>query len=96
MVQFQKEWKWYEFLHGKKRAIDYSRVARKERDLVRRSKNNHHILRVKRIIGEYNSEISEMLRILERDYADSIRKYNFPLKGLLQIIYPEFIKCAKY
>jgi DNA-binding HxlR family transcriptional regulator len=92
----REEWKWYEFLHGKKQAIEYSRVARKERDLVRRSKNNNHILRVKGIIDGYNSEIQEMLKILEREYADTIRKYSFPLKGLMQMIYPEFIKCAKY
>jgi hypothetical protein len=92
----REEWKWYEFLHGKKRVIEYSRIAFKERNLVRRSKNNDRILRVKGIIDEYNSEISELLQILEREYADTIRKYSFPLKGLIQIVYPEFIRCAKY
>lgn len=31
---------------------------------------------------------------IEEEYAEVIRKYSFPLKGLLKIIYPEFIQQA--
>ena len=88
----REEWKWYEFLYGKKRAIDYSRFAY----LIRRSKKKADQLSTKRIINEYDSDISDMLQSLEKEYADTHQKYNFPLRGVLEMIYPEFIRRATF
>jgi Fe2+ or Zn2+ uptake regulation protein len=92
----REEWKWYEFLNGKKRAIESSTFAYKNRNAIRRLKNKTDIARTNKIIEEYDSEISEILRSLEKEYAYTIQKYNFPLRGVLEMIYPEFIRRTKF
>jgi hypothetical protein len=88
----REEWKWYEFLYGKKRTVDYSRFAYS----FRRSKKKADTLSTKKIIDEYDSEITDILQSLEKEYADTIKKYNFPLRGVLEMIYPEFIRHATF
>ena len=92
-----EEWKWYEFLHGKKRTIEYSRFAYERRSSLRRTKKKRYLDDVssaKQKINEIDSQISEALKNLEKKYADIIQKYSFPLKGLLEMIYPKFIQHA--
>ena len=88
----REEWKWYEFLHGKKRAFDYSRFEYS----FRRTKKKADTPSTKKIIDEYDSEISDMLQSLEKEYADTIKKYNFPIRGVLEMIYPKFIRRATF
>jgi DNA-binding HxlR family transcriptional regulator len=92
----REEWKWYVFLHGKERAVEYSTFAYKNRNSIRRSKSKTDIIRTKEIIEEYDSEISDTLESLEKEYADTIQKYKFPLRGVLEMVYPEFIRRATF
>jgi DNA-binding HxlR family transcriptional regulator len=45
-------------------------------------------------ISDFDKEIKRKLRDLEWNYADIIRKYNFPLKRLREMIYPQYIQNA--
>jgi hypothetical protein len=92
----REEWNWFYFLNGKKRAIESYTFAYKNRNSIRRSKNKTDIIRTKKIIEEYDAEISDMLQRLEEEYADTVQKYNFPLKGMLEMIYPVFIRRATF
>src|SRR5215207_1157221 len=62
-----EEWKWYEFFKGKKMAIENSTFAYKNRNSIRRSKNKADLIRVKRIIEGYDSDILDILQILEKE-----------------------------
>jgi hypothetical protein len=46
------------------------------------------------LIRDFDNSLKENMKEIEEKYADVIRKYSFPLKGLLKIIYPEFIQQA--
>jgi DNA-binding MarR family transcriptional regulator len=46
------------------------------------------------LIRDFDNGLKENMKEIEEKYADVIRKYSFPLKGLLKIIYPEFIQQA--
>jgi hypothetical protein len=45
-------------------------------------------------ISDFDKEIKKKLRELEGNYAEIIRKYNFPLKRLREMIYPQHIQNA--
>lgn len=92
-----EEWKWYEFLKGKERTVEYSGFASKCRNSLRRAKKKRYLEDgAKQKINEIDSQISKTLKELEEKYAGIIQKYSFPLKGVLEIVYPEFIKHAVY
>jgi hypothetical protein len=48
----------------------------------------------KHLIRDFDNGLKENMKELEQKYASVIRKYGFPLKGLLKMIYPEFIQQA--
>jgi hypothetical protein len=94
-----EEWKWYEFLKGKEMAIEYSKFAYGHRNSVRKARKERsldYIASMKQKIDEFDTDISETLKDLEEKYSETIRNYNFPLKGLLEMIYPKFIQLATY
>jgi DNA-binding HxlR family transcriptional regulator len=48
----------------------------------------------KHLIRDFDNSLKENMRELEQKYASVIQKYSFPVRGLLKIIYPEFIRQA--
>jgi hypothetical protein len=48
----------------------------------------------KYLIRDFDNNLKENMRELEQKYASVIQKYSFPLKGLLKMIYPDFIQQA--
>lgn len=48
----------------------------------------------KYLIRDFDNGLKENVRKLEQKYASVLREYSFPLKGLLKMIYPEFIQQA--
>lgn len=47
-------------------------------------------------ISDFDRKIKNELRKLEKNYADTIRKHDFPLKRLREMIYPEYIQNASF
>ena len=47
-------------------------------------------------ISDFDKKIKNELRKLEKNYADTIRKHDFPLKRLREMIYPEYIQNASF
>jgi hypothetical protein len=92
-----EERKWYEFLKGKEEAAENFRFAYEFRSSLRKAKKRSDLQNnAKQGIKEIDSQISKTLTELEEKYVDIIQKYNFPLKGVLEMVHPEFIKHATY
>jgi hypothetical protein len=47
-------------------------------------------------ISDFDKKIKNDLVELEKNYANTIRKYHFPIKRLREMIYPEFIENASF
>ena len=63
-----EEWKWYEFLKGKNRTVEFSRFASECRNSLRRAKKKKYLEDgTKQKIKEIDSDISETLRDLEKN-----------------------------
>jgi DNA-binding HxlR family transcriptional regulator len=84
------ERKWLELVGGKQHAEKLCRILYEKRKHLKNDRQQ-----VKGIEEEMKvcfNKLNKLMLIIKKNYANIIEKYQFPLDGLMEIIYPKFLQ----
>jgi hypothetical protein len=87
----REEIEWLELFKGTQ---DTSRIRRKafdERHTRRKEKTKEWLKWYKGDVRESEKAINEMVSDLNKNHADTIKRYGFPSEDIMKIVYPKFL-----
>jgi hypothetical protein len=88
----KEEIEWLELFMGTQDTSRITKKAHDERHKRRKEKTKEWLKWHKGDIRESEKSLNEMVSDLNKNHADTIKRYGFPSEDILKIVYPKFLQ----